>query len=505
MIRRHPNEGSHKRERIFKHLDLVHKYQKLGRERNVKKENKTKKIDRSALCSRSLVPFKNKIRYARQGCLYRVYVFMANSVAVIGMQWGDEGKGKVVDLLSEKARHIARAQGGNNAGHTIMTQGREYKFHLIPSGILYPHTKCYIGGGVVLDPASLLQELDGLTEKGISWEKRLFISPYCHIIFPYHQWIDKLSEKKKGSASVGTTGKGIGPCYSDKVNRCGIRLIDLTTPSFKEILQSTLALKNEEIEKIYGHPPLSFDDIYRDYQQYAKRLFPLMAPVEEMLFEAAEQNEKILFEGAQGTLLDITFGTYPFVTSSCTIAGGICSGLGIGPSHVGQTIGVAKAYTTRVGNGPFPTELKPDLLSRFPDHVSSREIGTTTGRKRRIGWFDACMVRHTARLSGADSLAITKIDILDHLEEINICTGYKHRKTFPASADEFSSAVPIYETHPGWKEPTGDIVLYDDLPSKAKAYLRRIEELVGIPVSIVSVGPEREKTIWLDCFFEEKK
>lgn len=427
---------------------------------------------------------------------------MSESIAVIGMQWGDEGKGKLVDLLSEKAHHIARAQGGNNAGHTIVVKGKEYKFHLIPSGILYPHTKCYIGGGVVFDPVSFFDEIDQLVKKGISWEKRLFISPYCHIIFPYHKLVDLLAERKKGDSLIGTTGKGIGPCYSDKVNRCGLRMADLVGPLFSEKLRDVLAIKNEELDKLYGHPPLSHEEIFQEYMPFAKRLTHFLAPVEQLLFDASKRKENILFEGAQGALLDVTFGTYPFVTSSCTLSGGICSGLGVGPSMVQKTIGVAKAYTTRVGKGPFPTELNESQLQLFPDSNTAREVGTTTGRKRRVGWFDAFLIRHTICLNGIDSLAITKIDILDQLDEIKICTGYKQYKNFPVTQEELAAVVPIYETHPGWKQSTQDIHLYNDLPARAKAYLRRIEELCQVPISIVSVGPQREKTIWLDRLFE---
>lgn len=419
------------------------------------------------------------------------------------MQWGDEGKGKAIDLLAHKAHHIARAQGGNNAGHTIIAEGQEFKFHLIPSGILYPHTRCYIGGGTVLDPASLLSEMEQLTHRGISWQKRLFLSRYCHIVFPYHRLLDQLIEKKKGGSAVGTTGRGIGPCYTDKISRAGIRLCDLVSERFQEKLEKVVASKNEELEKFYGHPPLDVKPLYMEYKAYAEKLAPFIAPVEEMLYEASSKGEKILFEGAQGALLDVTFGTYPFVTSSCTLSGGICSGLGVGPTRVGQVLGVTKAYTTRVGHGPFPTELKEAELAQFPDHATAREMGTTTGRKRRMGWFDAFLVRHTICLNGADALAIMKLDILDQVDEIKICTGYKHCKHFPATEDELSRAVPIYESHPGWKRPTSHITLYDDLPSLAKAYLRRVEDLCGIPLALVSVGPEREKTIWLDRLLED--
>lgn len=426
------------------------------------------------------------------------------SIAIIGMQWGDEGKGKVIDLLSESAQHIARAQGGNNAGHTILVSEKEFRFHLIPSGILYPHTKCYIGGGTVIDPASLLTEIEGLKKNGISDVKRLYISFYAHIVFPYHRLIDQLSEKQKGSASVGTTGRGIGPCYTDKINRCGIRLADLLMPeSFQTKLKSAVNQKNRELEKIYAHPPIEWEPIFKEYSEYARQLAPFAAPVEEMLFKAAKSGEKILFEGAQGALLDITFGTYPFVTSSCTLSGGVSAGLGFGPSRLDQTIGVTKAYTTRVGNGPLPTELSASELALFPDHTASREVGTTTGRKRRIGWFDAFLLRHTICLNGADTLALMKLDILDQVDEIKICTGYKHCKMFPSTIEELARAVPIYETHPGWKQSIRDIKVYHDLPPLAKAYIRRIEELCEVPISLISVGPEREKTLWLDRFFNE--
>ncbi len=425
------------------------------------------------------------------------------SIAVIGMQWGDEGKGKVIDLLSERAQHIVRAQGGNNAGHTIVAENREYRFHIVPSGILYPHTNCYVGGGTVVDPASLLSELEGLKKHQISYEERFFLSRYAQVVMPYHRLIDALSEKAKGKQAIGTTGRGIGPCYSDKVNRYGIRIADLLTPPiFRALLESTLAMKNEELLKLYGHAPLEFAPIYDEYQSFAQRLKNFVAPVEEFLYAALKNGDRVLFEGAQGALLDVTFGTYPFVTSSCTLAGGICSGAGVGPSLVNQTIGVAKAYTTRVGNGPMPTELKEEELARFPGHSDARELGTTTGRKRRIGWLDTFLLRHTICLNGVDCLAVTKLDILDHLDEIKICTGYKHCRHFPATDSELHSSEPIYETHVGWKQSTKGAEVYDDLPGNAKAYLRRIEELCAVPIAIVSVGPDREKTLWLDRFFE---
>ncbi len=425
------------------------------------------------------------------------------SVAVIGMQWGDEGKGKVVDLLSESAVHIARAQGGNNAGHTIVAGGREFRFHLIPSGILYPHTKCYIGGGTVVDPKGLLAEMETLRHHGIAYEKRLFISPYAHVIFPYHRILDELAE---GVRAIGTTKRGIGPCYVDKVGRLGLRMADLISGDFAGKLAKTLHWKNLELEKMHGHPPLPIQDILSEYVPYALQLAPFVAPVEEMLYKAAKQGERMLFEGAQGSLLDVTFGTYPFVTSSCTIAGGISAGLGLGPTMIDRVIGVTKAYTTRVGNGPFVTELSRQELGLFPDHIAAREIGVTTGRKRRLGWFDAPLLSHTIHLNGVDSLAIMKLDILDALDEIRICVGYKIGKkelhTFPATIEELAQVQPIYETLPGWKSPIGSIRLYDELPRAARSYIRRIEEICGIPASLVSVGPSREETLWLDRFFD---
>lgn len=428
------------------------------------------------------------------------------AIAVIGMQWGDEGKGKVVDLLSESADHIARAQGGNNAGHTVVAKGIEYRFHLIPSGILYPHAKCYIGGGTVLDPPSFLAEMEALRRHGISFEKRLFLSRYAHIVFPYHRILDELSDKSLGAKAIGTTKKGIGPCYADKANRLGLRLADLLSSGFRSRLKETLERKNFELERLYAHPPIDFETLASEYEAYAEKLAPFQAPVEEMLYAATKNQEKILFEGAQGTLLDLTFGTYPFVTSSSTIAGGMPAGLGLGPA-IGCILGAVKAYTTRVGNGPFPTEFSEEEQLLFPDHTASREIGVTTGRKRRMGWFDAVLAGYTLRLNGVTHLAVMKLDILDNLEEVRICTGYlldgKQTAHFPAASEELLRVRPIYETFPGWKSPTTAIRSFSNLPREAKTYLKRIEELCGAPISLVSVGPGREQTLHLDHFFKE--
>lgn len=418
-----------------------------------------------------------------------------HSIAVIGLQWGDEGKGKVIDLLSARAQHIARAQGGNNAGHTIVADGKEYRFHLVPSGILYPHTKCYIGGGTVIDPKSLIAELETLKKAGIRFEGRLMISQYAHLVLPYHKLLDEKVEK--GSGAIGTTKRGIGPCYTDKVARVGIRVADLFSPeSLRASLQRNVEEKNRELGT-----HLKWEELLDEYSQYAEILQPYVGPVEDRLYEAAQAKEKILFEGAQGTLLDVTFGTYPFVTSSCTFAGGICSGLGVGPTKIGHVLGIAKAYTTRVGGGPFPTELSEEDRPLFPDNVSSREIGATTGRLRRMGWLDAVLLRYAIRLNGADSVALMKLDILDNVREIKVCTGYRlHGKvvqTFPALLEDLELAEPVYEVLPGWMAPTHHIASASDLPKEAKGYIHYLERLLGVPVSMISVGPERERTIWV--------
>src|SRR3990167_5385294 len=336
-----------------------------------------------------------------------------SSIAIVGLQWGDEGKGKVIDLLSERAQHIVRAQGVNNAGHTVIVAGKEYRFHLVPSGILYPHTKCYIGGGTVVDLPSLLGEFETLRKHGVPFEGRLFLSLYAHLVFPWHRLLDKLAEAAKGKEAVGTTGRGIGPCYVDRVNRLGIRVADLLDEKeFTRKLQIALEGKNRELENMYGHAPLEFDPIYEEYLGYAKNIREFAAPVEEMVASALKKEDRILFEGAQGTFLDVGFGTYQFVTSSCTLSGGLAMGAGVGPSAIKQTIGIAKAYTTRVGNGPMPTEMNQEELSRFRSHDVAREIGTTTGRKRRIGWLDTCLLRQAIRLNGVHSLALMKLDVL---------------------------------------------------------------------------------------------
>ncbi len=423
------------------------------------------------------------------------------SVIAVGAQWGDEGKGKVIDLLSERAEFIVRSQGGNNAGHTIRVGGKEYRFHLVPSGVLYPHTQCFVMGGTVIDPRVLLDEIQGLEERGVLLQGRLHLSPYAHIVFPYHLLIDKLSEESKGAHAIGTTGRGIGPCYADKANRSGIRMCELIDPKIlKNRLHFALSLKNRELQALFDHPPLDFEKIYKEYAEYGNLLAPFVGEPERIVAAACRENKKVLFEGAHGTLLDITFGTYPYVTSSSTISSGVSGGAGIGASRIGHTIGVVKAYTTRVGSGPLPSALTEEEQDFFLDHVTAREIGTTTGRKRRIGWFDACLVRYAACLNGMDSLALTKLDVLDHLHEIKICTRYRlHGKEVdypPPLIEDLNQVQPVYETMAGWKCSTKEISSYEELPQEAKNYIARLCELVKTPLSILSFGPDREKTLY---------
>lgn len=416
-------------------------------------------------------------------------------VIVVGTQWGDEGKGKIVDALSPYFPHVVRAQGGNNAGHTVIVGDQSYKFHLIPSGILHSGTKCYIGGGTVIDPDVLLQEIKQLHEQQVSVEGKLWISPYAHVIFSFHRLLDNCAEKNKGQNAIGTTGRGIGPCYSDKVNRIGINMglfarIDLFCPAFKKLYD----MKKEELSR-YGQEMPDFEQTMNHYAFCADLLKPYVAPVEHELYLARKRGENILLEGAQGTSLDVTFGNHPFVTSSNTTAGGIAAGAGIGPSLITHTLGVVKAYSTRVGSGPMPTE---DL--QIPFAARSQEIGTTTGRQRRIGWFDAVVVKRAVEINGLNSLALTKLDILDGLDTIHICTAYEirgeRRHEMPSNHEDLQLAKPLYETLPGWKESTQGITEEKDLPRAAKDYLHRIEALCETPVSLISTGPKRHQLIW---------
>lgn len=419
-------------------------------------------------------------------------------VVIVGGQFGDEGKGKIIDYLSSDASIIVRAQGGNNAGHTVVVGQNEYKLHLIPSGILSPNTQCFIGGGVVIDPKVLIAEIEKLESAGIQLKNRLWISPYANVIMPYHCQLDKLIEQSKGSNSIGTTGRGIGPCYADRTNRIAIRMIDLMEPvKFKKLLARNIEGVNQVITNIYGEAPLAVDPIFFEYQYYANLLKPyLKEDLEVVLADALRAGQTVLFEGAQGTFLDNTFGTFPFVTSSNTIASGICCGAGVGPSQISKTVAVVKAYTTRVGNGPMPTEVSES--DAFADAAEAREYGTTTGRKRRMGWFDAVLVKQAVRLNAADAIILTKLDILDSLDKIKICTGYEFEGKIydyiPPQA-RLGEVVPVYEEMEGWKTSTTAVQKSDDLPENAKKYIQRISALVGAPVALVSVGPERSQTM----------
>lgn len=421
---------------------------------------------------------------------------MAN-VIVIGAQWGDEGKGKVTDLLSRSADVVVRYQGGVNAGHTVVVKDRTFKLHLIPSGILYPETECIIGSGTVIDPQVLIQELDQLKALGISTDN-LFISDTAHVTMPYHRLIDKASEERRGNHKIGTTGRGIGPTYADKSERIGIRILDLMDPqAIKQQLHWTVNYKNAILEKLYNLPPLDPEEVIAQYLEFAERLRPHVVDCSLKIYDAIQQRRNILFEGAQGTLLDLDHGTYPYVTSSNPVAGGACVGAGVGPTMIDRVIGVAKAYTTRVGEGPFPTELGDKLGELLCDRGA--EFGTTTGRRRRCGWFDAVIGRYAVRINGIDCLAITKLDVLDELDEIKVCVAYeigeKRCQDFPSSARLFSQCRPIYKTLPGWKQSTADCRSLEDLPKQALDYLKFLAELMEVPIAVVSIGASRDQTI----------
>lgn len=428
------------------------------------------------------------------------------SVIVVGTQWGDEGKGKIVDILAGSARHVVRSQGGNNAGHTIVIHQKEYKLHLIPTGILHPETRCYIGAGCVIDPEVLVQEIDSLESMGIEVKKRLSISPHAHVILPHHRLLDRLQENASGEAKIGTTGRGIGPCYADKAKRVGLRMAELCDEeALPEALRRVIAEKNREISSLFNAPPLDFETVFTGLNKSGKLLSPYLAPVDRMLHDAEKRGEAILFEGAQGAMLDISFGSYPFVTSSGTLPASLIAGAGIGIPKEMLVLGVVKAYTTRVGSGPFPTEDK----SAFPEAKTIREVGTTTGRERRTGWFDAVSVRQAIRQGGIETLAITKIDILDSFDEIKICIGYslngEQLTEVPVLEGDLSKAKPIYETLPGWKKTTVGVTTLEDLPEAARRYLTRLEQLLKVPFSYISTGPERSQVIDLSKAAKDKE
>jgi adenylosuccinate synthase len=421
------------------------------------------------------------------------------NVIVLGLQWGDEGKGKIVDVLSEKADVVARYQGGHNAGHTVVIKNEKFILHVIPSGILYKGKKCLIGNGVVVDPASLLEEINGLKERGIEISKNnLFLSKNAHVIMPYHTALDRENEKLRGSKSIGTTGRGIGPAYCDKINRSGIRVADLLQPEFfKEKLKANLFNINFLLENLYKAPVFNIDNIYDEYMGYAEKLKEHVADTDIIIDKTIAEGGNILLEGAQGTLLDIDHGTYPYVTSSNATAGGACTGLGIGPTKISKVLGVVKAYTTRVGAGPFPTEIKDSLGDAIRE--KGGEYGATTGRPRRCGWLDIVILRHSARINGLTGIAITKLDILDGLETIKICTSYKYNgkihKEFPKELNIFQECEPVYEETKGWKESTVGIKDFQKLPDAARAYVKKIENMLGVEAHIISTGQRRDELI----------
>jgi adenylosuccinate synthase len=430
---------------------------------------------------------------------------MAN-VAIIGAQWGDEGKGKIVDLFTQDADVVVRFQGGNNAGHTLVVDGKKTILHLIPSGALHPHKLCVIGNGVVVDPEVLIHEIEALKAQGhLQDDSLLRISEEAHLIMPYHKAIDQARERLRGEGMIGTTGRGIGPAYEDKVARIGIRFIDLLEEeTFQEKLERNIEEKNIYLRAILKEKTLDFNKIHDSYAGYREILKPLVVNTSLLLDQQIRAGKKVMFEGAQGTLLDVDHGTYPFVTSSSTVAGNVCSGAGIGPRQVHHVIGISKAYTTRVGGGPFPTELfgpEGETLKR-----EGVEFGATTGRPRRCGWFDAVAVRHAVRINGITGIALTKLDVLTGFESIPICTAYrsptKVLDDFPASLKIMQTVEPIYEPLAGWSEPLGAVKKFADLPVNAQKYVRRIEEILQTKVILISVGPGREQTVVLSNPFE---
>jgi len=420
------------------------------------------------------------------------------SVVVVGTQWGDEGKGKIVDVLSVNADVIARYQGGQNAGHTVVIKDEKFILHLIPSGILRKGRICIIGNGVVVDPPALLEEINGLKQRGVKVGKNLLLSKNAHLIMPYHKAIERESEKFKGARRIGTTGRGIGPAYVDKMARVGIRVADLLQPTiFREKLESNLSNINFLLEHLYKVPGFDAEDIYNEYMGYAGELSKYIADTDIIINRMISEGRNVLFEGAQGTLLDVDHGTYPYVTSSCAAAGGVCTGLGVGPTRITKVLGVMKAYTTRVGGGPFPTEMKDSLGEMIRERGG--EYGATTGRPRRCGWLDVVILRHSVRINGLTGIAVTKLDVLDGLEKIKICTSYKYNgsklKEFPKEINIFEACRPVYEELEGWSTSTVGIREFTKLPKAAKAYLKRIEDLLGVKIQLISTGQRRDEII----------
>jgi len=427
-----------------------------------------------------------------------------SAIVVVGGQWGDEGKGRIVDLLAEKAHLVARYSAGNNAGHTIINELGEFALHLVPAGIFYPDKTCVIGNGVVVDPAVLLDEIVHLEERGVSVRGRLFLSDRAHVLMPWHKLLDNLDEKMRGGNAIGTTGRGITPAFVDKVGRSGLRVADLVDgEALLAALNFLVPYKNRILERVYGAEPLSVDGIYAEYREYGARLAPFVADTSELVQKALAAGEKVLLEGAQGSLLDLDFGTYEYVTSSVpsSLAAGAALGVGIGPTQIEQVLGVYKAYNTRVGAGPFPTELHDETATLLREGGPRPEYGATTGRPRRCGWFDAVAARYSARINGLTAAALTRLDVLDQFRSIKVCTAYqlngKTMKTLPAGTAAMAQAQPVYEELPGWQVDTAGCRRFEDLPAEAQAYVRYIQDVLETPVCIVSVGPEREQAIRL--------
>jgi adenylosuccinate synthase len=424
-----------------------------------------------------------------------------SSLVVVGTQWGDEGKGKIVDILASSADLVARFQGGANAGHTVVIDQEEFILHLIPTGILHPHSICVLGNGVVIDPKVLLSEVDELKERGISVDGRLLISEAAHLTMPYHKLIDEAKEVKRESRRLGTTHRGIGPTYTDKMGRVGIRAVDLLYPGVLEAkLEANVEEKNFLLEGYYDYEKADYERILEDYRGYSDRMKSWITDTSKVVNKFLSQGKRVLFEGAQGGLLDVDFGTYPFVTSSNTTAGGACTGLGVGPCRVDAVMGVTKAYTTRVGTGPFPTEFSEELDEKV--RVRGKEYGATTRRPRRCGWFDVLLVRRSVMVSGIEKVAVTKLDVLDEMGRLQICTGYEYKgatmSEFPYQTAILDACRPVYETMEGWAKSTRDARSFGDLPAQARAYLDRIAELVGVEIVAVSVGPRRDQIVLKD-------
>jgi len=430
---------------------------------------------------------------------------MGKNVVVLGTQWGDEGKGKIVDLLTDQASAVARFQGGHNAGHTLVIDGEKTVLHLIPSGILRENVLCMIGNGVVLSPEALLKEIAELEERGVPVRDRLRLSPACTLILPYHIALDQAREVARGNAKIGTTGRGIGPAYEDKVARRGLRLEDLMNPErFATKLKEVMEYHNFMLQNYYNAEPVSYDAVLKEALEMAEVMRPMVADVTAALHGYRERGENIMFEGAQGSLLDIDHGTYPYVTSSNTTAGGTSTGSGFGPLYLDYVLGITKAYTTRVGSGPFPTQLDCEIGERLAER--GHEFGATTGRARRCGWFDAVALKHAIQVNSVSGICLTKLDVLDGLESISICVGYKDAAgnvvTSLSGSEDYEAVTPVYEEMPGWTETTLGAQSMNELPAAAVAYIKRLEELIGAPIDIVSTGPDRVETIVLRHPFE---